>query len=139
MKRRERHSETKRAEFRALYLLTGNATKSALEIGACASTGVKWAQALAQDAEFLKERIIQRDNAFGECVARRMRVADVASDRFEGQQTGEIDTRYQYGKLILDSERNAISLARVTVHADSPPAVVNITVSGPAEVEKKED
>ena len=110
------------AEFRARYLYSGNASQSAREIGLDERTGRDIARKLVEDKEFSEARRQLRATALEELVAMRMRVAQTALDRFEGELEAPavandamvtiIDKRADYGKLVIDAEKNAHNLAR---------------------------
>jgi len=127
--RGEPTAESKIAKFRAHYLYSGNASKSARELKLPESTGRDLAQELSADPTFVEARRKLRDQYLDELVAARMRVVDKAMERFEGEleapaSLGEdamvtiIDKRADYGKLVLDAEKNAHNLAKLGVGDD---------------------
>lgn len=112
------------AEFRAHYLYSGNASESARKVGLNENTGRDLARKLVSDEEFAAARRALRASALEELVAMRLRVAQKALDRFEGElpeppasEGGApvvvIDKRADYGKLVLDAEKNAHNLAKL--------------------------
>jgi len=111
------------ARFRAHYLYSGNAAESAREVQLPESTGRDLARELAQDKEFVATRRKLRDQYLDELVAARMRVAQKALERFEGELEAPtvaadamitiIDKRADYGKLVIDAEKNAHGLAKL--------------------------
>lgn len=112
------------ARFRAHYLYSGNASESAREVGIPERTGRELARKLVDDASFAADRRALRAGALEELVAARMRVVATALQRFEDdlpmpEVVGEggnvtiIDKRADYGKLVLDAEKNAHALAKV--------------------------
>lgn len=119
------------ARFRASYLYSGNAATSAREVGIPESTGRDLARDLSADSEFVATRRKLRDQYLDDLVACRMRVVGVAMERFEGDlpipEVGEggmitvIDKRADYGKLVLDAEKNAHNLAKLDSGADEGP------------------
>jgi hypothetical protein len=114
------------AEFRAHYLYSGNASESARAVELDERTGRDLARRLVEDPEFTAARRQLRASALEELVASRMRVATKALERFESD-TGGIDVREfggedasvtitdkraDYGRLVLDAEKNAHNLAK---------------------------
>lgn len=130
-----------RAAFRAHYLYSGNAAASAREVAIPERTGREWAQELVKDESFAEERRTLRERAKHELLAMRMEVAQLALQRLkeelpipeagEGASVTIIDKRSDYGKLVLEAEKNAIALDRYSEQAAPAPANVTINVSGP--------
>lgn len=123
MARGEPTEERLIAEFRAHYLYSGNASESAKAVGMPERTGRDIARKLSSDADFAEARRQLRAGALEELVAMRLRVAQKALDRFEGDleapepiENGPpvtvIDKRADYGKLVLEAEKNAHNLAK---------------------------
>lgn len=121
-------SPAKVAEFAAHYLYSGNASESAKAVGLPDRTGRDIARRLQDDPEFAEKRRLLRKNALDELVAARMRVTALALKRFEEDlQIPEVgegaivnikDARPDYGKLVLDAEKNAHNLAKIESGAD---------------------
>jgi hypothetical protein len=123
------------SQFRASYLFTKNAAKSAREVGIPERTGRKLALELVNDPEFAEACRRQRALDVEEHAEARRRVRDVALRRFLSK-TGGIDVkalgqdgpvvitdrRHEYGKLVLDADKNAQSLAKID--ADNAPTEV---------------
>lgn len=120
--------ETVVAAFRAAYLYSGNASKSARDVNIPVSTGRDIAARLSKDPEFASLRREIRAQALDELVAMRQRMAETAAERFEdadggidvkrfgGQKDATVvitDKRADYGKLLIDAEKNAQNLARL--------------------------
>jgi phage terminase small subunit len=111
------------AEFRAHYLYSGNASESARKVGIPERTGRDLAQSLIDDPDFAADRRRLRDTSLQELVAMRGRVARRALRRFEAKApaaiitaTGAVvpqDKRADFGKLVLEAEKNAHALAKV--------------------------
>lgn len=111
------------AEFRAHYLYSGNAAESARKVGIPERTGRDLAATLVDDPSFAADRRKLRATALEELTAMRMRVARKALSRFEAKApepiltaTGAIpqqDKRPEFGRLVLDAEKNAQALAKV--------------------------
>jgi len=115
------------AAFRAAYLYSGNASKSARDLNIPASTGRDIAARLSKDPEFVTLRRELRAQALDELVAMRQRMAELAAERFEDSDGGIdvkkfggedavvtiTDKRADYGKLLIDAEKNAQNLARL--------------------------
>jgi|SRR6478735_934842 len=134
------------AEFRAHYLYSGNAAESARAVNLPERTGRDIARMLVDDDDFAEDRRMLRKSALEELVAKRMRVAQIALERFESE-TGGIDVksfggedattvitdkRGDYGKLVLDAEKNAHNLAKFEAEKNGelpPPGEVRIVVS----------
>lgn len=139
----EETTEKQLADFRAHYLYSGNASESGRELGINERTARDIARKLSAEPSFAEDRRALRANALEELVAMRKRVADLAYERFagngdlpehidEGANVTIIDKRPDYGKLVLEAEKNAHNLAKLeNPGADSPPTEVHITVSGP--------
>lgn len=131
------------AAFRASYLYSGNASASAREVGLEERTGRDLALKLIDDSAFAADRRKLRASALEELVAKRMRVAQVALDRFEGELEAPepfeggppitvIDKRSDYGKLVLEAEKNAHNLAKFDAERSgeiAAPGAVTIHVS----------
>ena len=111
------------AQFRAHYLYSGNAAESARQVDLPETTGREIARRLAVDPEFVATRRALRDQYLDDLVAKRMRVASKALERFEGALEAPValgdgpvvivDKRADYGKLVLDAEKNAHNLAKL--------------------------
>jgi len=128
------------AEFRAHYLYSGNAAESARETGLNERTGRDIARELSQDPDFTEARRQMRATALEELVAMRMRVAQTALDRFSGALEAPaalsedasvviIDKRADYGKLVLDAEKNAHNLAKAEAPDAGKPTEVHVTIT----------
>lgn len=109
------------AQFRAHYLYSGNVSKSARAVGLAVSTGRDIARRLVDDPEFTKARRQLRAQALDELVQMRMQVARTSLKRFAtrelvtqggGENAVVIDKSPEYGRLVLDAEKNAQHLAK---------------------------
>jgi hypothetical protein len=115
------------AEFRAHYLFSGNASESAKAVGIPERTGRDIAARLIEDSSFAEDRRRLRAIALDELVAMRMRIARGSLGRFEDEHGGIdvktfggdegatvsiTDKRHEYGKLVLEAEKNAQHLAK---------------------------
>jgi hypothetical protein len=117
------------AEFRAHYLYSGNAAESARHVGIPERTGREIATRLTEEPGFAEDRRKIRAMEVDESVAARRRIREKSVERFESE-TGGIETkrfgdgengvtvvitdkRWEYGKLVLDAEKNALALFRV--------------------------
>lgn len=137
-----KHADKVRDEFRAHYLYSGIARESARAVGIPERTGQDWAEKLVNDPSFAADRAALRARALDELVAMRMRVAAKALQRFEddseptvpeGEGANVIDKRPDFGRLVLEAEKNAHGLAKIERPLDgaSKPSEVHITVTGP--------
>jgi hypothetical protein len=114
------------AEFRAKYLYSGNASAVGREMDIPERTARKLAERLEEDPTFADDGRKLRARALDRLVAMRLRVAETSLDRFESD-TGGIDARqfggedasvtitdkrHEYGKLVLEAEKNAQHLAK---------------------------
>lgn len=110
--------------FRAHYLYSGNASESARKVGLPESTGRDIAQQLVDDPEFVEARRRLRTRALDDLVALRMRIANKAASRMlgslpmpesvsSGATVTIVDKRADYGKLVLEAEKNAHHLAKI--------------------------
>jgi hypothetical protein len=123
--------EDLKSKFRASYLFTGNASKSGREVGIPDRTARKLAQELVSDSEYAEHCRRQRALDIEEHAEARRAVRRISLKRFKSE-TGGIDVkqfggegpvvvtdkRHEYGKLILDSEKNAQALARFEAERD---------------------
>jgi hypothetical protein len=121
--------EDLKSKFRASYLFTGNASKSGRELGIPDRTARKLAQELVSDSEYAEHCRRQRALDIEEHAEARRAVRRIALSRFKSK-TGGVDVkdygdnvvitdrRHEYGKLILDSEKNAQALARFEAERD---------------------
>jgi phage terminase small subunit len=134
------------AEFRAHYLLSGNAAKSAKKVGIPVRTGQDIANRLLVDPQFTRDRADMRASYLDELVFLRQQVARTAAKRARAPKADEyhlgpvgtvVDKRPEWAKVLLDAEKNAHALAKVEKEPEqagsSGPAVV-IHLSGEAEV-----
>jgi hypothetical protein len=150
MARGEPHDQETRAKFRAHYLYSGNAARSAKELGIPERTGQQWAESLGEEPAFAEDRRKLRARSLDELVAMRMNVARTAWERYEhdeanveqfGENVTVIDKRQDYGKLILDAEKNAHNLAKIDAGNggdESKPTEVNIRVFGPEKTDAEQ-
>jgi predicted protein tyrosine phosphatase len=123
------------AKFRAHYLYSGNAAESAREVNIPERTGRDIAERLTDDPSFAADRRRLRAIELEESIVARRRVRQKALERFESEDGG-IDTkrlglgedatvvitdkRHEYGKLVLDADKGAQSLAKLD--ADNDPS-----------------
>jgi hypothetical protein len=145
--------ETTLAKFRASYLYSGNAAESARQLGIPTRTGQQLAAQLSGESSFAEERAALRKRALEELVAMRMRVAQVAMSRLEedlpipdkvgdGASVNIVDRRQDYGKLILDAEKNAHNLARFDSERDGAvkvPGEVTVVLRPTARAAESDD
>lgn len=135
--------------FRALYLVDGNASRCARLVGIPGQTGRDLAAEFMEEPGFVEARRKLRAKELEERIQDRNEVARLALRRFksatggidvkrfggeDGRQTVSItDKRHEYGKLILDAEKNAHALAKLEsgVSDDQKPTEVVIRVTGP--------
>lgn len=140
------------AEFRAHYLYSGNASESARAVKLPERTGRDIARQLVNDESFAADRRLLRSAALEELIAMRTRVAQKALERFEADlevpEVSEdamvtvIDKRADYGKLVLDAEKNAHNLAKLEGDADEPnvgTTEVHIHLAGETDEPEKPD
>jgi phage terminase small subunit len=119
------------ARFRAHYLYSGNAAESARAVGIPETTGRDLARRLSHEPDFALARRELRAQALEELIAMRSRVAQTALARFEGDlpvpdvgadgMVTVIDKRADYGKLVLESEKNAHNLAKIEAEREGSP------------------
>lgn len=146
MSRGEPTSEETIAKFRAHYLYSGNVSASARAVGIATSTAFGIQRKIVADPSFAKDRQSLHAQELTDLRQMRRQVAEIAMDRFSGELTANdksgdshgnvtiIDKRPDYGKLVLDAEKNAHNLAKIEKENDggeSKPTEVHITVSGP--------
>lgn len=136
-------SAEKLAEFRAHYLLSGNASESARTVGISESAGRELAVKLAQEPAFGEERRALRAQYLDECVAARMAIVRKAKDRATREDADQypgpgggvtvVDKRPDWANVVLNAEKNAHSLAKIesASQATDAPTEVHIMVSGP--------
>lgn len=133
------------ARFRAHYLYSGNASASAREVCIPESTGRDLAQAATADPEFveLRRRVCAQEFEESRMAVRRVR--EIALERLESatggievKQYGEnvtvTDKRHEYGKLVIEAEKNAHHRARFDAELSGQiraPGDVTIVVRGP--------
>lgn len=155
MARGSKTSAAKQAQFRAHYLYSGNAEESARKVKLAPSTGHDLARKLSTTKEFVEARRKLRDQYLDELVACRMRIVRTAVERFEddlpipepsedskgGPPIVIIDKRADYGKLVLDAEKNAHNLAKLDADPDGEagklePLQVVVRMAGTGEPKK---
>lgn len=140
------------AEFRAHYLYSGNAAESARAVDIPERTGRDIARQLVNDPDFAADRRLLRSAALEELIAMRMRVSQRALERFEADlempEVSEegtvtvIDKRADYGKLVLDAEKNAHNLAKLEGDGEEPAVgstEVHIHLAGELDDHEKPD
>lgn len=124
-------------EFRALYLIGGSIPSAAKEVGIPERTAYEIAKRLEEDANFAEDRRRLQERALERLVSLRMRVAEVAQDRFENgsvdeQEFGDsvtvVDKRQDYGRLVIEAERNAQHLAKLEDGPSDRGGPVNVIV-----------
>jgi hypothetical protein len=134
--------------FRASYLYTGNATKSAKLLGFGEARGRDIARELRKDPAFVAECRELRGQALDEVERALMGVVRTAERRFHGKMPlpcGDapvIDKRPDYGKLVVDAHRTILGRTRHDVERDGtvvPPGGINITITGPDGAEQESD
>lgn len=136
-------------EFRADYLYTGNASKSGRKVGLNDRTARDLARRANEDPVFTEARRKLRAQYLDDCVAMRMKVVRKAVERFmakapevhaeAGAIVTIIDKRADYGKVVLDAEKNAQNLARLEAEKSGEILTnreVKITIAGPDETAK---
>lgn len=112
------------AAFRAEYLYSGNASASARAVGLDERVGRTLAREFEETPEFAEGIRKLHAHALNKLIAMRMRVAEVAANRLEaelpvpenveeGGNVTIIDKRADYGRLVLDAEKNAQNWARL--------------------------
>lgn len=123
------------AEFRAHYLYSGNAAKSARKVGIPERTGRDLAMQLVEDPSFAADRRRLRAIEVEESIVARRKVREVSLKRFlsktggiDVKQFGEdgptviTDKRHEYGKLVLDADKGAQNLAKLDAESNPPEA-----------------
>lgn len=138
----EKFTEEDWKEFDALYAVLGNAKAAAAELGI---DNVRVAQSramkLRKDPDFLERCKAARDLYFFETVQGRMQVQRTSLERFESESfEGKVDTRPDYGNLVLKSEHNAHGLVKLIDlmektqgTGEEKPTSVVVNVMGPGE------
>jgi hypothetical protein len=113
-------SAEKIAEFRAHYLYSGSPIASGRATGLAQRTAYDIAERLEGEPDFAADRKRLREQALDRLVAMRMRVAEKAAERFEedlpevfADNVTIIDKRADYGRLVMDAEKNAQHLAKI--------------------------
>jgi hypothetical protein len=114
------------AEFRAHYLYSGNAAKSARKVGIPERTGRELAMKLVEDPSFAVERRRLRAIEVEESIVARRKVRQVSLKRFlskdgcidvkrfgEDGQVVITDKRHEYGKLVLEADKGAQNLEKL--------------------------
>lgn len=116
-------SAEKLAEFRAHYLLSGNAAESAAAVGIPERTGQDHAAKLNTLADFAEDRRVLRASYLDECVNARMAVMRKAKARAladepdfypQGDGLTVVDKRKEWADVVLSAEKNAHNLARIS-------------------------
>lgn len=124
-------------EFRALYLVGGSICGSAEKVGIPQRTAYDIAGRLEEDPSFARDREKLQTGALKRLVAMRMRVAEVAQDRFEngsvdektyGEDVTIVDKRPDYGRLVIEAERNAQHLSKLENGPSDRGGPVNVIV-----------
>jgi hypothetical protein len=135
--------EAKVAEFRAHFLLSGNAAKTARKVGIPVRTGQDIANRLLVDPQFTRDRADMRASYLDELVFLRQQVARTAAKRARAAQADTyqlgpvgtvIDKRPEWAKVLLDAEKNAHALAKAERDGNSDkkpePTEVHIHLTG---------
>jgi hypothetical protein len=141
------------AKFRAHYLYSGNAAESARHCEIPERTGVDIAMRLVEEPDFAADRRRLRAIELEESIVARRRVRQKALERFESEDGGIdvkrlgaegetvviTDKRHEYGKLVLDADKNAQALAKIdagNAQAEAEPLEVVVRLA-PEGDEKK--
>ena len=143
-------TDEKLAEFRAKFLYSGNASASGRELDIPERTARQIAAKLEEDESFAEERRALRARVLDRHVAMRLRVSEKALERFEDDDHGIdvkkfgeggpvqiTDKRADYGKLVLEAEKNAQALSRFdakktgTMPESGPAVVINMPPEAP--------
>lgn len=116
-------TDEQREEFRASYLLTGNASLSARQVGINERTARDLANQLVEDPSFANDRRKLRAEFMDECINARMRVMRLAEERVFAEDANiytdanggitVIDKRKDWADVVLASEKNAHNLAKL--------------------------
>lgn len=112
------------AEFRARYIYSGNASAVARELDIEERTGRRLAERLEDDPTFAEDVRKLHARVAWKHTAMRLRVAEKALERFEGELPElapsadgvapvVIDKRADYGRLVLEAEKNSHNLAKL--------------------------
>lgn len=133
-------SEEVRAQFRAHYLLSGNAKASGKAVGLPKSTAHDIARELSSEPEFGKARAELRANAIDEVERSLMEVVRVGLARFKapppeidipegsGAVVNITDKRCDYGALVINAHKAIVGRTRLEAEKggelDKGPAVV---------------
>ncbi len=135
-------------KFRASYLYSGNASKSARAVGMPESTGRDFARTLATDSAFVAQRRALRANFLDETEAALREVLATSLERFQGgmpevptETRGPVtivDKRSDYGSLIVNTHRTIVGRTRLdSEKAGEVPTGVALVVVTKGEVEAK--
>lgn len=137
-----------RDEFRALYLVGGSIPQAARDIGIPERTAYDLGWELEKEESFTKDRRLLQAQALERAISRRERMAEISMDRFENgsvdeQEFGDnvtiVDKRPDYGRLIVDAEKNAHHLAKIQEAPQLATGSINITFAPPDSSEEESD
>ncbi len=133
------------AEFRAEYLYSGNASATGRKLGIGERTARRLAEEYEAEPAFAEHVRVLRARYLGRLMDMRMSIAETAHSRFH-DETGGIDVRefggeektvvitdkrHEYGKLVLDAEKNAQSIAKLDKpDGDAKPVEVHVHLKG---------
>lgn len=110
------------AQFRAEYLISGNASECARKVGIAESTGRDIATELNADEAFGEARRALRAQYLDECVNARMVVMRKAKERALAEEADVyhseqgitvVDNRPKWADVVLVAEKNAHALAKI--------------------------
>jgi phage terminase small subunit len=111
------------AQFRAEYLISGNASECARKVGMSESAGRSYAVELNADVSFGEERRSLRAQYLDECVHARMRIMRKAEERAMAEDANVysdanggitvVDKRKDWADVVLAAEKNAHNLAKI--------------------------
>jgi hypothetical protein len=131
--------EEKIAEFRAEYLYSRNASATGRKLDIEERTARRLAEEYEAEPAFAEAVRVLRATYLDKLTTMRMSVAETAHERFHDPECGIetrrfggkddativiTDKRHEYGKLVLDAEKNAQALAK----AETPVADGNISL-----------
>ena len=101
------------AEFRAHYLLTGNASKSARSVGISERTGRQLATEAHDDLEFAEACRKSRARALSDVARILVRNVERADDAIESTYQGEVQTTWQAARFIADAHKSLVAAEKL--------------------------
>lgn len=122
------------AEFRARYLLTGNASKTARDMDMPETTGQKLAKDAHKDPEFVAACADQRARAIDAATLMLLRTVERAEERVATTylyrpEPGCADVTWQAARTVVDAHKSLVAMAKLDAEKSGEITPANVVVN----------